>query len=54
MKTLALTLLISSAAYATLGSAYVAIAPHTITLESWLTILGAFVITLGALMYVVR
>lgn len=54
MKTLALTLLISSAAYATLGSAYVAISPHTITLEAWLTILGAFAITLGALMYVVR
>ena len=54
MKTITLITLILSATYAMLGAVYVAYSPGSISLENWLTILGAFVITLGCFIAIVR
>ena len=54
MQTITLITLIGSAMYVMLGCAYVAISPASISLEHWLSILGAFVITIGCFTSVVR
>ena len=54
MKNLTLIVLMTSLLYAMLGTTYAVINPLGVTLDHWLTILGAFAIGVGCLVAITR
>lgn len=54
MKNLIATVLMLSILYAMLGTTYAVVNPFGLTLEGWLTILGAYVIGMGCLLAITR